>query len=197
MDFPPPISPLHRSTPPTRADAGAFSYFFVPPFNPPVPIHAAAPTQAPELALCFTRQLAPVVAGEGAPSAAVELSYHHIDHDRNPLPHGKHRVAVSAGVSVGDPASPEQVHLAFADAVDEMRVLFVCGDRGERVVRYGLQKEDEKEWKEVGTYVSKYEQKHMCDWPANSSVAWKDPGFVFDGLMKGLEPGRKYFYKVP
>ena len=78
-----------------------------------------------------------------------------------------------------------------------MRVLFVCGDRGKRVVRYGLQKEDEKEWKEVGTYVSTYEQKHMCDWPANNSVAWRDPGFVFDGLMKGLEPGRKYFYKVP
>ena len=89
------------------------------------------------------------------------------------------------------------MHLAFTDGVDEMRVLFVCGDRGERVVRYGLQKEDEKECKEVGTYVSTYEQKHMCDWPANSSVAWRDPGFVFDGLMKGLEPGRRYFYKVP
>ena len=50
---------------------------------------------------------------------------------------------------------------------------------------------------EVGTYVSTYEQKHMCNWPANSSVAWRDPGFVFDGLMKGLEPGRRYFYKVP
>jgi len=147
-----PTSPLH---------AGAFSCFFVPPFNPPVPIHAAAPTQAPELALCFTRQLAPIVAGEGAPSSAVELSYHHIDHDRNPLPHGKHCVAVSADVSVGDPSNPEQVHLAFADGVDEMRVLFVCGDRGERVVRYGLQKEDEKEWKEVGTYVSTYEQKQL------------------------------------
>lgn len=127
---------------------------------------------------------------------AKEYSYHHVDHDQNPLPHGKHRVAVSADVSVGDPARPEQLHLAFADEVDEMRVLFVCGDRGERVVKYGLQKEDDKEWKEVGTDVSTYEQRHMCDWPANSSVAWRDPGFVFDGLMKGLEPGRRYFYKV-
>ena len=96
LDLPLPISPLHRSTPPTRADAGAFSCFFVPPFNPLVLIHTAAPTQAPELALCFTTQLAPVVAGEGATSSVVELSYHHIDHDRNPLPHGKHRVDVSA-----------------------------------------------------------------------------------------------------
>ncbi|CAN6222154.1 unnamed protein product [Urochloa humidicola] len=127
---------------------------------------------------------------------ANEYSYHHIDHDRNPLPHGKHRVAVSAEVSVGDPAIPQQVHLAFADGIDEMRVMFLCGDGGKRVVRYGLEKEDEKGWKEVGTEVRTYEQKHMCDWPANHSVAWRDPGFVFDGLMKGLEPGRKYFYKV-
>ncbi|PAN09289.1 hypothetical protein PAHAL_2G007200 [Panicum hallii] len=127
---------------------------------------------------------------------ANEYSYHHIDHDRNPLPHGKHRVAVSGEVYVGDPARPEQVHLAFADAVDEMRVMFLCGDGGKRVVRYGRQKDDEKGWKEVATEVRTYEQKHMCDGPANSSVAWRDPGFVFDGLMKGLEPGRKYFYKV-
>ncbi|CAO1939295.1 unnamed protein product [Urochloa humidicola] len=127
---------------------------------------------------------------------ANEYSYTHIDHDRNPLPHGKHRVAVSGEVSVGDPAQPQQVHLAFADGVDEMRVLFLCGDGGKRVVRYGLEKDDEKGWKEVGTEVRTYERKHMCDTPANHSVGWRDPGFVFDGLMKGLEPGRKYFYKV-
>ncbi|KAL6647215.1 hypothetical protein ACP70R_014652 [Stipagrostis hirtigluma subsp. patula] len=120
---------------------------------------------------------------------AGEYSYHHVDHDGNPLPHGKHRVAVSGEVSVGDPARPEQVHLAFTDEVDEMRVMFVCGDGGKRVVRYGLEKEG-KDWKEVGTEVRTYEQKHMCDTPANSSVGWRDPGFVFDGVMKGLEPGR-------
>jgi acid phosphatase type 7 len=126
---------------------------------------------------------------------AKEYSYHHVDHDRNPLPHGKHRVAVSGEVVVGDPASPEQVHLSFADRADEMRVMFVCGDGGKRVVRYGLDKEG-KDWTEVGTEVTTYEQKHMCDSPANSSVGWRDPGFVFDGLMAGLEPGKRYFYKV-
>lgn len=126
---------------------------------------------------------------------ASEYSYNHIDHDRNPLPHGKHRVAVSGDVSVGDPARPEQVHLAFADAVDEMRVMFLCGDGGKRVVRYGLE-ENETNWTEVGTEVRTYERKHMCDTPANHSVGWRDPGFVFDGLMKGLLPGRRYFYKV-
>jgi hypothetical protein len=131
---------------------------------------------------------------------AEEYSYSHTDHDRNPLPRarGRHRAAAaSADVSVGDPARPQQVHLAFADAADEMRVLFLCGDAGVRVVRYGLLGEGgEREWTEVGTEVRTYERKHMCDSPANSSVAWRDPGFVFDGLMKGLQPGRKYFYKV-
>jgi hypothetical protein len=88
------------------------------------------------------------------------------------------------------------VHLAFADGVDEMRVMFVCADAGKRSVRYGLGKEEEKGWTEVGTEVRTYEQKQMCDTPANGSVGWRDPGFVFDGLMKGLEPGRRYFYKV-
>jgi acid phosphatase type 7 len=127
---------------------------------------------------------------------AKEYSYHHVDHDHNPLPHGKHRVAVSGEVAVGDPARPEQVHLAFADNVNEMRVMFVCGDAEKRVVRYGLDKEDEADWKEVASEVKTYEQKHMCDKPANSSVGWRDPGFAFDGLMKGLEPGKRYFYKV-
>jgi hypothetical protein len=78
-----------------------------------------------------------------------------------------------------------------------MRVMFVCADGGKRSVRYGLGKEEgEKGWTEVGTEVRTYEQKHMCDAPANDSVGWRDPGFVFDGLMKGLQPGRKYFYKV-
>ena len=72
----------------------------------------------------------------------------------------------------------------------------MCAYAGKRAVRYGLEKEEEKGWTEVGTEVRTYEQKHMCDAPANDSVGWRDPGFVFDGLMNGLEPGRRYFYKV-
>ena len=126
-----------------------------------------------------------------------EYSYHHVDHDGNPLHHGRHRVLHSGEVSfAGSATRPEQVHLTFADRADEMRVMFVCADAGKRAVRYGLEKEEEKGWTEVGTEVRTYEQKHMCDAPANDSVGWRDPGFVFDGLMNGLEPGRRYFYKV-
>uniref|UniRef100_M8C6Z7 Putative inactive purple acid phosphatase 2 n=1 Tax=Aegilops tauschii TaxID=37682 RepID=M8C6Z7_AEGTA len=120
-----------------------------------------------------------------------EHSYHHVDHNGNPLPHGRHRVALSGEVSfAGSAVRPEQVHLTFSDRADEMRVMFVCADAGKRAVRYGLEKEEEKGWTEMGTEVRTYEQKHMCDAPANDSVGWRDPGFVFAGLMNGLEPGR-------
>ena len=128
---------------------------------------------------------------------AKEYSYHHVDHDGNPLLHGRHRVAHSGDVSfAGSATRPEQVHLTFADRADKMRVMFMCAYAGKRAVRYGLEKEEEKGWTEVGTEVRTYEQKHMCDAPANASVGWRHPGFVFDGLMNGLEPGRRYFYKV-
>jgi hypothetical protein len=55
-----------------------------------------------------------------------------------PAPYDKHRVTVSGEVAVGDLARPEQIHLAFADNVNEMQVLFVCGDAEKRVVRSGM-----------------------------------------------------------
>ncbi|KAM3225159.1 hypothetical protein ACQJBY_058100 [Aegilops geniculata] len=76
-----------------------------------------------------------------------------------------------------------------------MRVMFVCADAGRRAVRHGLEKEEEKGWTEMGTEVRTYEQKQMCDALANDSLGWRDPGFIFDGVMTGLEPGRRYFYK--
>jgi hypothetical protein len=96
----------------------------------------------------------------------------------------------------GSGARPAQLHLAFTDEVDEMRVLFVCGDGGRRFVRYGPAGRREEEWEEVPAEARTYEQRHMCDYPANDNVGWRHPGFVFDGVMKGLQPGTRHFYKV-
>lgn len=89
---------------------------------------------------------------------------------------------------------PDQIHLAFTDQVDEMRVMFVTGDGSAGWVRYGPEQGRLK--KEVATEVRRYERKDMCDFPANASIGWRDPGFIHDGVMKGLEKGKKYYYQV-
>ncbi|XP_074309662.1 putative inactive purple acid phosphatase 2 isoform X2 [Silene latifolia] len=117
-----------------------------------------------------------------------------MDHDQNPLPRTKHLLARSSLVRFRNPNGPEQAHLGFTDRVDEMRVVFVCGDGGEKVVKYG---EDEKELSFVKeTSVVRYGVDDMCDSPANSSVGWRDPGFIFDGVMSNLKMGMRYYYKV-
>ncbi|XP_020189875.1 probable inactive purple acid phosphatase 2 [Aegilops tauschii subsp. strangulata] len=120
-----------------------------------------------------------------------------VDQHVDPLPDASRRAAVSGNVAYeGSGARPAQLHLAFTDEVDEMRVLFVCGDGGRRSVRYGPAGRREEEWEEAPAEVSTYEQRHMCGYPANHSVGWRHPGFVFDGVMEGLRPGSRYFYKV-
>lgn len=117
------------------------------------------------------------------------------DHDQNPLPQTKHRLAVSEEIGFGPgKLGPDQVHLAFTDQIDEMRVMFVMGDNSPGVVRYG--KEMERLNVEVGTKVRRYEREDMCDFPANSSIGWRDPGWTHDGVMKGLESGQMYYYQV-
>lgn len=110
------------------------------------------------------------------------------------MPVTKHKLAVSEEVRFENALGPDQVHLAFTDQVDEMRVMFVMGDGLAGWVRYGV--EMGRLGMEVGTEVRRYERTDMCDFPANSSIGWRDPGWIHDGVMKGLESGRKYYYQV-
>lgn len=64
-----------------------------------------------------------------------EVDYRHQDHDGNPLPRTRHRLAVSEEIGFVSGMGPEQIHLAFTDKVDEMRVMFITADGKENVVR--------------------------------------------------------------
>lgn len=116
------------------------------------------------------------------------------DHDQNPLPGTAHLLASSEELGFESGRGPEQIHLAYTDREDEMRVMFLTEDGGERRVRYG---EGQESLGDVAVArVSRYEREDMCESPANSSVGWRDPGFIQDGVMKNLKKGVKYYYQV-
>ncbi|RVX02593.1 putative inactive purple acid phosphatase 2 [Vitis vinifera] len=117
-----------------------------------------------------------------------------MDHDHNPLPGTTHLVAESGEVGFGGGGGPEQIHLAYTDREDEMRVMFVTGDAGVRTVRYGLSRDAMH--RVVTAAVGRYEREDMCDSPANESVGWRDPGFIQDAVMRNLKKGKRYYYKV-
>lgn len=77
-----------------------------------------------------------------------------------------------------------------------MRVLFVTGKGLEAVVEYGSDSGLAVGRRVAATAVTRYERSDMCDSPANSSLGWRDPGFIHDGLMAGLNPGKRYYYRV-
>ncbi|KAJ6718360.1 INACTIVE PURPLE ACID PHOSPHATASE 9-RELATED [Salix purpurea] len=116
------------------------------------------------------------------------------DHDHNPLPGTAHLLAESDVVVFEPGHGPEQIHLAYTDVEDEMRVMFVVGDGEERSVKWG---ERDGEWSRVSVArVVRYEREDMCDAPANGSIGWRDPGWIHDGVMKDLKKGVRYYYQV-
>uniref|UniRef100_A0A0C9QQA8 Purple acid phosphatase n=1 Tax=Wollemia nobilis TaxID=56998 RepID=A0A0C9QQA8_9CONI len=117
-----------------------------------------------------------------------------VDSDHNPLPSTAHLLAKSESVTFRNLNDPAQLHLAFTSNEDEMRVMFVTKEEIKSYVRYGS---DEGELDEVAEAESlTYKQSEMCDAPANTTLGWRDPGYIHDAVMQGLKPGKRYFYQV-
>ncbi|CAD5312647.1 unnamed protein product [Arabidopsis thaliana] len=124
-----------------------------------------------------------------------EIDPKHKDHDQNPLPGTKHLLAESEQLTFGSGVGmPEQIHLSFTNMVNTMRVMFVAGDGEERFVRYGESKD--LLGNSAAARGMRYEREHMCDSPANSTIGWRDPGWIFDTVMKNLNDGVRYYYQV-
>ncbi|KAL5987316.1 hypothetical protein ACLOJK_038481 [Asimina triloba] len=122
-----------------------------------------------------------------------EVNPKRMDHDHNPLPGTKHLLARSEELRF-EVSAPEQIHLSFTSEEDEMRVMFVTGDGGQRFVNYG--EEEGRMEQTAPAVVVRYEREDMCDAPANDSVGWRDPGFIHDAVMTNLEKGKRYYYRV-
>lgn len=89
---------------------------------------------------------------------------------------------------------PEQVHLSLTGRDGEMRIMFVTHDGKESYVKYGLTRK--KMDRIAGTRVVRYEREEMCGAPANTTVGWRDPGYIHDGVMINLKKGKRYYYQV-
>eukprot|EP00252_Welwitschia_mirabilis_P007864 TRINITY_DN19574_c0_g1_i1.p1 TRINITY_DN19574_c0_g1~~TRINITY_DN19574_c0_g1_i1.p1 ORF type:complete len:468 (-),score=62.46 TRINITY_DN19574_c0_g1_i1:859-2262(-) len=116
------------------------------------------------------------------------------DADKNPIPATDHFLGKSDSVGFSNWNYPEQIHLAFTDNHDEMRVMFVTRDALKSYVRFGLDQDDLRHT--VQTLSVTYTRDQMCDSPANTSRGWRDPGFIHDAVMEDLLPGKRYFYQV-
>ncbi|KAG2707026.1 hypothetical protein I3760_05G128600 [Carya illinoinensis] len=124
-----------------------------------------------------------------------EVDLHRLDHDHNPLPGTAHLLAESERVGFGPGRGPEQIHLAFTDNEDEMRVMFLTENGRERqYVRYG--ERENRLCHTTITRVGRYEREDMCESPANESIGWRDPGWIHDGVMSNLKKGARYYYQV-
>ena len=118
-----------------------------------------------------------------------------MDHDQNPLPGTKHLLAESEKVTFGSAVDKaEQIHLAFENKPNRMQVTFVAGDGDERFVRYGETKDL------LGNSAAargiRYDREQMCNAPANSSIGWRDPGWIFHTVLKNLNPAVRNYYQV-
>ncbi|GAV79204.1 Metallophos domain-containing protein/Metallophos_C domain-containing protein [Cephalotus follicularis] len=125
-----------------------------------------------------------------------EIDPKRLDYDHNPLPGTAHLLAETGDIWFLSGRGPEQIHLAYTGREDEMRVMFVAEDPEERWVKYGVGRDDGELGDVAVARVERYEKEHMCDAPANESLGWRDPGWIFDAVMKDLKPGVRYYYRV-
>ena len=69
------------------------------------------------------------------------------------------------------------------------KIIFLANEAA--VIRYGQTKNLDKF--EYNITNSTYSADSMCDSPANTTGFW-NPGYIFNGLLKNLQPNTRYYY---
>jgi len=90
---------------------------------------------------------------------------------------------------------PMQAHLSLTTDISEMNLMWVSKTPSPPYVIYGKNK-DALDQKVSGTSHT-YRHTDMCGAPSNVTGArrFRDPGFIHDATMVGLEPATKYYYR--
>ena len=103
---------------------------------------------------------------------------------------------VSVPLAPGLATSPTQGHIAFADNVDEMWVLWVSGSRKVPVVHFSTLPLAGSGYTATGSSGT-YHAADMCSAPANQSgqQLFIDPGYMHRVLLRGLLPDTDYYYR--
>lgn len=117
-----------------------------------------------------------------------------LDMEGNPLPNTTSRLASSPHVAFANYNEPTQVHLSLTENTDEMRVMFVTRDPIRSIVKYG--DDDDKLGMTVEASSWTYRISDMCDAPANTTVGWREPGYIHSALLARLKPGGRYYYQA-
>jgi hypothetical protein len=113
------------------------------------------------------------------------------------------RELAAVHVAFADLFEPTQLHLALTHDITQMRVGFTTAKvtTAAQVPLAEVQALDSS-FNPVGPVAtftgtsSWYAASDMCEWPANKSGNWIDPGSLHDVLMTGLAPASLYQYRV-
>ena len=106
-------------------------------------------------------------------------------------------LAKSLQVQPIDYNSPEQIHLAYGDRVDQMFVSYVSNSQEYAAqCQFGLDPNN-LQWSVNGTTVT-YKASDMCEGQANipGPQTFIDPGYMHTMLLQDLRPSTTYFYRV-
>ncbi|EGG23403.1 hypothetical protein DFA_05535 [Cavenderia fasciculata] len=102
-------------------------------------------------------------------------------------------VATSNQVTFENLNEPSKAYLSLTNITSEMRLMFVSGTNDTPVAYYGTDPSN-LDHVAYGTTVT-YSITQMCAAPANDTDYFRDPGYIHDIVMAGLNPASQYFYQ--